>query len=99
MVKGSPLTINVIKMPKTDVAIWYNPKPVAPILRDKKILKINPSNLVKTEKTVTVATALKIDFIACPFINKNDLFIYVNFVITEHILASSGLFNFNVCNT
>ena len=39
MVKGSPLTIIVIKMPKTEVAIWYRPKPVAPILRDKKILK------------------------------------------------------------
>ena len=68
VVKGIPLAISVIKIPRIDDAIWYNPIPSAPSFLDKKILKTKPRVLVKTEKIVTIATALKIDFITCPYL-------------------------------
>lgn len=63
VVKGIPLDISVMNMPKTLLAIWNNPRPSAPNLLDKKMRKKNPNSLVMIEKIVTVATALNIDFI------------------------------------
>ena len=63
MVNGIPLETKVKNSPRIELDIWKIPKPSAPSLRDKKILKKKPNVLVIIEKIVTTATALKIVFI------------------------------------
>lgn len=61
-VSGMPLAIKDSNTTKTEWAIWYTPRPSAPIVRDKYILNKKPSALVNTANNVIVNTALNIDF-------------------------------------
>lgn len=66
--KGSPVLNTVANTTKTETTIEYMPNSSAGSVLDKNILKTKPSNLVKTENIVIIATALNKDLIISPLI-------------------------------